>query len=152
MVEWKTEKDTKNKVIFFTGIAHIGEFENGVIELWRKFFIDSLPLNKDINWDVIRVELWLDSGRIIIFPAFEKNLERIESSGCQMFFYDLHEYYENLADSKISDKQFDAEVERKDYELIKKLISGLNMNEGSGHQLLFWSSNSEKIIQTRKIP
>jgi len=84
-----------------------------------------IPLQNESgkDWKEIRMELWLDSGRIIAFPAQNPYTDRIDVAGCTVHCTAFEEAIEEL-----SDDDFDAEMNKMQEEtagLITKTVGPL---------------------------
>jgi hypothetical protein len=122
-----------------SGINYIGNAESNLLPdamrgLWIKYLADAAPVNANIVWDHLRVELWIDSGRIIIFPARSALKARIELAVCQMFFPSLQRFYENLIGIDLADDQFESTLEAKEKEVIE-LVSKIGSELGIPERL-----------------
>ncbi len=109
-----------------SGLDYIGDAEaspvpEAVQELWRKYVEDASPKNAEIAWDHLRVELWLDSGRIILYPAIAPFRQRIERSACQMACPDLVNFYDRLIESNLPDDKLEEQLTGKENELVELL-------------------------------
>jgi hypothetical protein len=78
-----------------------------------------LPLQAEAKkeWDHIRVEIWEDSGRVIIFPASSASQRRIDAAGVQIVCTELAGRIDALSSSDIGDDAYTEEV--------KKEVAGL---------------------------
>ncbi|MGN6553763.1 MAG: hypothetical protein ACTHLW_08585 [Verrucomicrobiota bacterium] len=101
---WKT--DDKDPPVNYIGDAETATVTEALRELWRKYIEEAAPINEEIRWDHLRVEIWLDSGRIIVFPTPSPYHYRVEKAVCQMTCPDLLDSFNEMADSKI-DGEFD---------------------------------------------
>src|SRR5690348_8301136 len=109
-----------------SGEDYIGNAETAseaAKEMWPKFITDVLPKNLGIAWDHIRVELWLDSGRIIFFPAATPFRRRIEKSACQIGCRDTLEFYEKLIAANLPDSDFEQKLASKEKEIVEMISS-----------------------------
>lgn len=104
-MHWRVS-NTKNRGADYIGDAEKSPINQAAQELWRKYIEDAASKNKEISWDHLRVEVWLDSGRIILYPAMSPFRQRIEKSACQISCPDLLESFNEMADSK-KDDEFD---------------------------------------------
>jgi hypothetical protein len=116
-MEWKIS-NAKGSGTDYLGHAGTASFADAAPELWRKFLEASAPLNADLSWDHLRVEIWLDSGRVILFPATALFRHRIEKSSCQMICPDLLNFYETLIESDLPDDQMEKEITAKEFNII----------------------------------
>jgi hypothetical protein len=137
VVEWTSYTDTSEDLTFFTGTLGQEKLDSGII------------LNSGFDWDVIRVELWLDSGRIIVFPALDPLTERVERSGCQLICDELVAFYERLVDCDIGDDEFDEEIARKELEIVDNLTTGLRQCKANlaGSRVIFVSPDEKNVLQ-----
>ena len=78
-----------------------------------------LPLQAQTkkDWDHIRVEIWEDLGRVILFPASSSTERRIEAAGVQIVCTELAGRIDSLSSSDIGDDAYTEEV--------KKEVAGL---------------------------
>ncbi len=113
--------------------------------VWHKLFsLLSSQVTKD--WDSIKVEIWTDSGRIIIFPSLLGKDERNEEICIEITDRSLLEAWESLADSDVDDDMFDNEVRV----ILTKIVESfsdvlkLNFKELS----TFYAKNELKIVFT----
>jgi hypothetical protein len=104
-MHWRVS-NAKNGGTDYIGDAQTLSVSQAAQELWRKYIEDAAPKNKEVTWDYLRIEVWLDSGRIILFPATNPFRRRIEKSACQISCPDLLGSFNEMADSK-SDDEFD---------------------------------------------
>jgi hypothetical protein len=72
-------------------------------------------------WDIIRFEIWEDSGRIIGFPALTNFQNRTDVAGAQVICPEIVADIEKIDDSDISD----AEYERYIIRIIRKMARAL---------------------------
>ena len=73
--------------------------EESLKSLCDKLIRDVLPGNQQVPWDCIKVEIWYDSGRLIVYPGKLGSPYRIEKAVCQMIFEELLHAWETLADA-----------------------------------------------------
>ena len=139
----KWEKQNNQSVEFYTGIAEGINPKDAAVEMWKLFNGDIVEKNRGVEWDFIRVEFWADSGRVIVFPASSRSVERIEKAGCQIVFPALLESYEELADSEISDAEFSeklVEIEAKWAEDIADAAQGSGLSQVC---IEFWDADAD---------
>lgn len=105
-MHWKMS-GAKNAAFDYIGDAEALPLKAAVYELWKKYTEDCAPKNMSVMWDYLRVELWLDSGRIILFPAASASKNRIERSACQITCRELLAAFDKMAVS-MPDDQFDS--------------------------------------------
>lgn len=106
-----------------------------------------LPRNDKAAWDYLRVELWSDSGRIIVFPASTTSRQRIEKAACQVIFGELLQLYEQLANSEIDDDEFTRIVEAEERKWIEGFLKAARKSELRGYRVIFFSGNSEEHLE-----
>ena len=107
---WNQSTSGASQTIAFAGDAQSLPQETVLKEMWEFVVTDILPLNSNVSWDFVKVELWADSGRIIVFPASSQGKFRIEKAVCQVFLPSLLEESE-LLDGEFSDEDGDLEDE-----------------------------------------
>lgn len=151
-MRWEVS-DAKSSGTDYIGYAETMPVAGAVRELWRKYLEDAAPINADIEWDHLRAELWLDSGRIILYPAVSPFRRRIEKSACQITCPDLLNFFEMLVEAELPDDKIEAALARKEDEVIMLLsTSGLEMklperlNRGSV-KVLYYGANLKKPIK-----
>ena len=104
---WKIS-EAKGSGTDYIGYAQATPISAATKELWLKYLKDAAPLNAGVSWDHLRVEIWLDSGRIILFPSPSPFRCRVEKAMCQIVCPDLLASYDETADSNLSDDAFDS--------------------------------------------
>ena len=105
-----------------------------------------VPLNESVVWDHVRVELWSDSGRFIVFPAQGKVNSRIEKAGCQIVFHDLLDQYESIADSELSDDEFARELTSLERIWIEEFLTAARAAGLGDRRFVFWDGGGEKCL------
>ena len=151
-MEWDIYKSKNHSA--YTGTAESGDsdefLKKSFHELWDKFIHTVMPLNDEVNWNFIRIEFWADSGRIIIFPASFDSRRRIEKASCQIILPGLLNFWEELADSDISDEEFDLVVTKRQAEyaqLLETTAVSLSIGKalkGAPAELQFWSAEEDE--------
>ncbi len=119
-MRWRTGR-AKDCGADYIGDAETIPVRDAARELWEKYLADASPQNIEIGWDHLRVELWLDSGRIILFPAISPFRRRIEKSACQITCPDVLNFYETLLEAGLPDKDFESQLARKENEIVELL-------------------------------
>jgi hypothetical protein len=104
---WKIG-EAKGSGIDYIGYAQTTPISAATREHWLKYLKDAAPLNADVSSDHLRVEIWLDSGRIILFPSPSPFRYRVEKAMCEIICPDLLVSYEETAASNLSDDEFDS--------------------------------------------
>jgi len=125
-MDWTQHVSGASKHLGFSGTTELSEEKEGLHEMWQSFLSDILPLNSEVDWDYIRVELWCDSGRIIISPASSQNKYRIAKSSCQVFFPALLAECEtiyNAFDDETDEENETEEAEEKLSSLMREMES-----------------------------
>ncbi len=125
-----------------------------VQEVWLKFF-DLLTQESLDVWDAIKVEIWADSGRVIVFPGILTKTDRDENFCIEVSIKSLIDFWERLADSDIDDIDFDNKVNIR----VKKLVEHLNHELHNSLELkkipnpskklhILYSDSDKTILQT----
>jgi len=146
------EVNLKGSTISYTGYAENTPVTEAVFKLWQKYIQDVAPKNADVVWDHLRVELWMDSGRVILFPTPSPFRYRMEKAVCQIICPDLLNIYENLIEAEMSDENFEAALSRKEQDLAGLLsasANAVNLPEHLGRptiKILYYGANLEKPI------
>jgi hypothetical protein len=155
-VRWKFSR-AKGSGVDDVGYAESTSLSVAAYELWRKYAQDAAPLNADIVWDYLRVEIWLDSGRIILFPTPSPFRYRVEKAMCQMVCPDLVRFYETLANASLPDEQLDLEIKRKEEEVANHVSDAgkkSKLPEQLGREcvaVLYYGSDLQKPIKRDEI-
>lgn len=142
----KWEKSASAEPLVFTAIASFTAIDECLEELWKFFVSEILPRNEGVNWDFVRVEIWLDSGRIIVFPASSGAQSRIEISGCQVVFPSMLEDYERLADSSLGEMEFTQSVCDLERMWVNLAIAAARRIGLSHVRLSFWIAEGDYAI------
>ncbi len=120
-------------------------------ELWQKFEQHVVPQHDCIEWNVIRVEIWSDSGRIIVYPGLLRNRDRIDKAGCQVIFSDLMETQANLFALKDED-EFETQLEKVEFAYAVKLRESYEQSSLLGSlssrvsKVLVFSADVEDVL------
>jgi len=125
------------------------DVESDAKEMWEVFHREVVPLNQEVAADYVRVEIWADSGRIIVFPATSKTPRRIEKALCQVAFERLLTFYQQLATSDASDSVFSDQLDAKLQELTVSLgrgVSAAGPEVTGGLKVVFFNADSEPAI------
>jgi len=87
-----------------------GSLHDALSELASDIVDRVIPLQSDATrpMDEIRIELWLDSGRIIAFPSQTPFTKRIDVAGCAVNSTDIESQIHSLDESEMPDGEFDA--------------------------------------------
>lgn len=109
-----------------SGMSYVGDargipLEQAFQELWCKYSNDAAPLNAETSWDHLRIELWLDSGRVILFPAKRPFQKRFENALCQINCPELLNFYETLIEAHLPDEKFEVAMTQKEKEIAEML-------------------------------
>ena len=152
----KWETDSKGSPINYIGHARTSPLTEVVQELWREY-LDDAPINANVVWDHLRVEIWLDSGRVILFPTTSPFLHRVEKAMCQRVCSDLFAFYESLIEAGLSDEMFEAALNRKEQEVANVVSSaaeeaGLPKRLGRREvRIFYYGSNLEKPVKEQML-
>jgi hypothetical protein len=119
-MRWKIS-DAKGSGTDYIGYAETTPLTEAMRDLWRKYLKDAAPLNADVAWDYLGVYIYLDSGRVILFPVVQASRFRAEKSTCQIICPDLLNFYETLAEAKLPDEQLEPQLIRKEKEIVELL-------------------------------
>ena len=99
----RVERDNIQGILAIDLYVDLDESHIDAYRLASKLFHDEvIPRQEACRWDYIRIEIWSDSGRVIIFPADSGRKERIDVALIDIHFADLlakFDEYEELPDS-----------------------------------------------------
>jgi hypothetical protein len=140
-------KDSNKGTEYFSSTAEDISQLAAIRETLSFFTNTILPKNRDLGCDYVRIELWLDSGRLIIFPALNNTEDRVEKSGCQLVIPSLLESYDSIADSEVSDEQFDKEVAVLEEEICDQIEAIIKEYGQDKTAFAVWSSGRESFIR-----
>jgi len=111
-VDWTTE--TTGDLLVFEAQA---KDQNAAARLavaadvWAMAEREILPRHQPDEWDVLRLEVWPDSGRTILFPARDPYEERTDKALAQVHWPSLQDTWDACeSDDSIDDDAFDAIV------------------------------------------
>jgi len=101
-----------------------------VVEMVNDLEARVIPLQNESGkeWDMVRVELWEDSGRILAFPSNESSTERIDISGTQIICKEVLDEVKNLDGSSLSDQEHDDQIEALVSRLAQLFIESVPVN------------------------
>lgn len=83
---------------------------------WKYFLGVVLPQNSHIEWDVVKLEIWADSGCFFVYPGLKSDAKRIEKSCCRLYCRAIEIKWKIAEDAEIPDVEFDAFVKSLDEE------------------------------------
>lgn len=104
-MQWNIHSN--GSTVGYSGYAEGTALVAAAVELWRKYVEDAAPKNAEIAWDHLRVEIWLDSGRVILFPSPSPFRNRVERAACQITFPEVLASYNEISGSAMSDDEFE---------------------------------------------
>lgn len=147
----------KGSTIGYAGYAESTPVTGAVSELWRKYIEEAAPKNAEIKWDHLRAEIWLDSGRVILFPAASPFRYRTEKAVCQIICPDLLASYEDMITAGLADDQFDAWANgatEKIVGLVSDAARQMNLPQRLGRpsvKILYYGADLEKSVREDNI-
>ena len=142
----------KGSAVGYAGYAENILFDQAAFELWQKYCEDVAPANATVTWDHLRVEMWLDSGRVILFPTMSPFRHRIEKAVCQIICPDLLNFYETLIEADIPDNEFEVALSKKEQEvadLLSTAAKQMNLPARLSLQsvrVLYYGADLENLI------
>tara|TARA_R110002073_G_scaffold171358_1_gene328379 strand:+ start:186 stop:644 length:459 start_codon:yes stop_codon:yes gene_type:complete len=138
-------EETKNKNVSLYQ-ARVADLENSLAqELWLKFFTLLENCSSDL-WNAIKVEIWADSGRVIIFPGVADKVDRDEDFCLEFYVESLFDFFECVSDSDIDDDEFDNQVKSRVSSVTEQLNNALQDSQKSN---LFTKPNRQfNVIYT----
>lgn len=107
-MEWN-KNESSRKASYYADAGDTPR-SDAMVELWQVFTDDVLPRNEYVDWDYVKIEIWSDAGRVIVFPASSLSKWRIEKASCDVTFSDLLASYDELADAEIDDDMFEEQI------------------------------------------
>jgi len=79
--------------------------------VWALLADKILPRHQPEEWNVLRLEVWPDSGRTIVFPARDPYEERTDRALAQVHWPVLQATWDDCeADDSVDDEAFDAMI------------------------------------------
>ena len=69
-------------------------------------------------WDYLGVYIYLDSGRVILFPSLQASRYRDAEAKCQIICPDLLNFYDTLIEANLPDEQLEPQLIRKENEVL----------------------------------
>ncbi len=146
-MEWKKLKNC----FMMAKVEPSESIEEALTEFCQHIKQHVIPKNDGVSWDCLRIEFWVDSGRIIAFPISSLKPDRIEKAGCQVVFADLLAQYEHLADSDLDDDAFVAALLVVEREWINKILSAAQRASLTGNRFQFWDGEGEQPICDKQL-
>lgn len=151
------EVHSKDSTTGYVGHAETTPLAEAVEELWRKYVAVAASKNAETNWDHLRVEIWLDSGRVILFPATFPFRIRTEKTVVQIICPDLLASYNETAKSSMPDAQFESwakETEDKVVSLVAGATRQMNLPQCLGRptvKILYYGTDLEKPVREENL-
>lgn len=161
-MNWKTHISGSSRIFSLEDDTQEMAIEDILKEVWVLLWSEMLPLNSDVVWDYIKIELWVDSGRIIAYPASSKSTFRVEKAVCSVFFPLLLEQYETLSAKHFGievleevaefevQQLFEREVTELELEWIRKaeLAAQDQIPEGANLRMAFYSTDDDAPLRS----
>ena len=150
-MNWQKSTSGAKQFVGYIGNAE-GSNEEALQELWRLISSDILPLNSEVEWDYIKLEIWPDSGRIIAFPASSQSRFRVEMAACQVFFPLMLQAYEEIDDENLEDEEAEEQFCEAVSNLVKEWVHKAEVAartafpDGRGWNVKYHSSDSNESI------
>ncbi len=95
-------------------------------DVWSFFVCEIEPNHNGIPWDYVRVEVWSDSSRLLLFPATNGVNKRIEKSGLQVVLRMWNTLWDQMDEDGVSDEEFTAAVRAEEAKVAKWLLEAAN--------------------------
>lgn len=88
------------------------EMPNCIKQLSSTLSINVIPDQQQSNkvWDIIRIEIWEDTGRLIAFPSTRTFEQRIDVSVAQIVCKEIEEQISAIDYSNLSENEHDIKV------------------------------------------
>lgn len=142
-----------------TSISEIDALE----EMWKVMLSNVLPLNAGVVWDYIRLEIWVDTGRVIVYPALLKDEFRVDKACCSLFFASLLKESENLSNKLFGPEVTEEMPDEADQDAYSQAITELELElirkaeiaayaaipANSGLKIVFYSTDDDPLHEIR---
>jgi hypothetical protein len=106
-----------------------------------------LPANRDVDWQYLRVEVWSDSGQVVVFPSKNVPNYRIERAACQLIFHQLSEWFSSLIPS-MDDEELERVVRLKEQTYCDLFLEAAKNSELKGIKVLAFRPGGELLRET----
>ncbi|MFT3781038.1 MAG: hypothetical protein QM790_03415 [Nibricoccus sp.] len=133
------------------GAFSAGKASDVFRDAWRFLMTTVVPLNERADWDHIRCEFWLDSGRCVIFVAHAEKVDRIDRGCCQIVSRDLMSVWERCASRFAdSDEDFSRAIVEEERKLMSFAVDAANavakeMTGLRGVDIEFWDADASLL-------
>lgn len=120
---WSRE-DGCDDVLFARVAAHASADarSRAAESVWTTFIDQVLPAHATVEFDAVRVEIWPDTGRTILFPALEPLTDRVDVLSLDVTWEDLEELVRVLDETlDEDDPSHDDQVRAKVNEVVEVL-------------------------------
>lgn len=107
MIDW--QRLSVKGEYYAAELERADQIDGALRSMWRKICNAVLPAHEPSEWNLLKVEIWADSGRLIAFPAVDAQT-RNDRGGCELVVQPLLSFWERLADSDESDESFERQV------------------------------------------
>ncbi len=98
-------------------------------QAWGFFFDNIIPENALVRWDYVRIEVWSDSARLIVFPAASDVQRRVEKSGFQLLLDDWESLWDDARAKARSDEEFDRLIVGEERRVAGLLVAAMPSTE-----------------------
>ena len=151
-LDWKEpSQDFKAFTAEVKGGLEPSTLRSAFCDAWRFLISAVIPLNRENDWDHIRFEFWLDSGRCEIFVAHSDKTDSVARGCCRLVSRELASIWDRCAtEYSHSDDEFVRALidEEKKFVILAVESADLVAREEAalrGVEVEFWNADSEHL-------
>lgn len=120
--------------------------------MWKHVADVVIPLSAEKEWDHICVEIWSDSGRIVVYPSLSKEDRRANTSGCQVYFERLenivHDIDSLLDTSNLTEDELDRKMDQLHQSWMQDILMTYRRSDIKDIALQIWTYDDEVIYDS----
>jgi hypothetical protein len=137
-ISWELSRPSGD--IGWTGHAELSS--ETARQFWEKVW--AVIVDQKETWDHIRVEMWLDSGRVIAFPALEGTDERIDNVTCQVVWANVLREWDQLSGlCEVDNDAFEIEAERLEHRVVQTFAGAVRAHPV---KVIFYTADGKQLL------
>jgi hypothetical protein len=111
-------------------------------DFWKKFWI--VATDQVAPWEYVCVSIWLDSGRVIAYPALHGVSKRIDEVMCQVKMEDVIAEWDGLPDAEEDEELFVREAEALEQRIVSIFAAEVTSN---AKPVRFFSADGDLLLE-----
>jgi hypothetical protein len=117
--------------------------EQAFAEMWKLFVEKVIPLHSEVKWNVYRVEIWPDSGKLLLFPGCKGAAKYVHLAGCEVLVEALRQKMQEAIFSNREDEDVEKEMEEVENEFAD-IITESGKKQKINGVVEYWIAEDDK--------